>query len=29
VKQYLRITIGTRGEMETFLQAARKLLHGK
>ena len=29
VKQYLRITIGTCGEMETFLQAARKLLHGK
>ena len=29
VKQYLRITIGTRAEMETFLQAARKLLHGK
>jgi histidinol-phosphate aminotransferase len=29
VKQYLRITIGARGEMEKFLRAARKLLHGR
>ena len=29
VNHYLRITIGTRREMETFLHAARKLLHGR
>ena len=29
VNHYLRVTIGTRTEMETFLQAARKLLHGR
>jgi histidinol-phosphate aminotransferase len=29
VKQYLRITIGTRTEMETLLQAVRKILHEK
>jgi histidinol-phosphate aminotransferase len=29
VKQYLRITIGTRMEMETLLQAVKKILHEK
>jgi histidinol-phosphate aminotransferase len=29
VKEYLRITIGTRKEMETLLQAVRKILHEK
>jgi histidinol-phosphate aminotransferase len=27
VKKYLRITLGTRAEMETFLRAAKKILH--